>query len=238
MPREVLDARDLNLYRQVETILREQIADGELRPGDRIPSEAALGTQFGVSRDTVRQALDALGRDDLIDRHVGRGTFVRALSAQAGEAPGRATYDWQAVVAMADSAPRLIRQSGVAAPLQVARTLGVAADVPVPFLIRMFDDEPAWGVKRYVHPRFKEAMGSIAVAANFQQALAEIAGPVTVSRFWAEAIQAEPRFAMLLRCPPGSPLMSMWWIDTIAGEAVACTQMLQQGLSFAVAVHS
>ena len=43
------------LYRQIADRIREQIARGELKPGDALPTESALQTEFGVSRVTVRQ---------------------------------------------------------------------------------------------------------------------------------------------------------------------------------------
>lgn len=51
------------------------IADG-LRPGDAIPSERELCETFTVSRMTVRQAVDALVADGVLERHQGKGTFV------------------------------------------------------------------------------------------------------------------------------------------------------------------
>ncbi len=65
------------LYRQLATTLRRQIAAGEARPGDRLPSESQLIARFGVSRITVRQALSDLEREGLVERSAGRGTFVR-----------------------------------------------------------------------------------------------------------------------------------------------------------------
>lgn len=48
----------------------------ELRVGDAIPSERALSQQFGLSRMTVRQAVDALVTEGVLVREQGRGTFV------------------------------------------------------------------------------------------------------------------------------------------------------------------
>lgn len=52
------------------------MADGELPPGARLPSELDLARQFGVSRQTMRAALAALVRDGRLDRKPGRGTVV------------------------------------------------------------------------------------------------------------------------------------------------------------------
>ncbi len=60
------------------------IAAGGYRPGDRLPPERELIGRLGVSRTTLRKALDALERDGAIWRHVGKGTFVAAHGGDAG----------------------------------------------------------------------------------------------------------------------------------------------------------
>ncbi len=64
------------LYYQLESILREKINSGELAQGERLPTEAQLSKQYGVSRITVRQALASLVEEGLIERRQGLGTFV------------------------------------------------------------------------------------------------------------------------------------------------------------------
>jgi DNA-binding FadR family transcriptional regulator len=65
------------------TRLRGLIEDGDYADGGKLPPERHLSDQLGVSRATLRKALDTLERDGLIWRHVGKGTFV------AGGAPSR-----------------------------------------------------------------------------------------------------------------------------------------------------
>jgi GntR family transcriptional regulator len=65
-------------WAQIEARLSDRIASGGLAPGERLPPERELAAALGVSRMTVRQALDALARRGLVERGVGRGTFVRA----------------------------------------------------------------------------------------------------------------------------------------------------------------
>lgn len=62
--------------------------EGELRSerwkiGERMPTERDFGTYYGVARNTVRRALDALEAEGLILRHVGRGTFRAGPSGHA-----------------------------------------------------------------------------------------------------------------------------------------------------------
>lgn len=59
---------------QVREYVRELIA--ELPVGSPAPSERSLVSRFNVARMTVRQALDALVVDGILERRPGRGTFV------------------------------------------------------------------------------------------------------------------------------------------------------------------
>ncbi len=72
----VLRQRGLALYYQVAETLRMHMESGQLRPGDQLPREDELCAIFGVSRTTVRSALDLLERKGSIRRVQGRGTFV------------------------------------------------------------------------------------------------------------------------------------------------------------------
>jgi GntR family transcriptional regulator len=65
------------LYFQLRQHVRLKIEGGEWPPGERIPSENELTTKFGVSRETVRQALSELVREGLLERRQGFGTVVR-----------------------------------------------------------------------------------------------------------------------------------------------------------------
>ena len=63
-------------HRQVFEIMRSRIESGDYQPGDRIPSEAVLIEEFGVSRPTVARALQDLERRGLVKRRRGAGTYV------------------------------------------------------------------------------------------------------------------------------------------------------------------
>ena len=66
----------LPLYHQLREFLRDKIESGEWEPGRQLPGEGDLQSEFGVSRATVRQALQLLENDGLIERFQGKGTFV------------------------------------------------------------------------------------------------------------------------------------------------------------------
>lgn len=92
------------LWRTIADTLRAEIARGQWRPGERLPTEAMLAARFSVNRHTVRQATQTLADEGLLFSRRGAGVFVAAapvdypLSSRvqfhrnielAGKVPGR-----------------------------------------------------------------------------------------------------------------------------------------------------
>jgi len=73
---DVTPGAGVPLHRQLFLVLHDEIARGALAPGDVLPTEQTLCTQFGVSRITVRRALADLAGAGLIERRHGVGSFV------------------------------------------------------------------------------------------------------------------------------------------------------------------
>lgn len=66
------------LYRQLQRTLRMAIQNRVLGPDDALPAERELAEELGISRITVRKALDGLVAEGLLTRRQGAGTFVAA----------------------------------------------------------------------------------------------------------------------------------------------------------------
>lgn len=65
------------VYVQLADILRSEIKKGRLQPGEYLPAEAALEQEYGLSRTSVRKALQLLRAEGLIETSKGHGSYVR-----------------------------------------------------------------------------------------------------------------------------------------------------------------
>lgn len=65
------------LHERIRDALHARILDGTYQPGERLPTEHALCELHGVSRITIRHALEHLRRDGWVEKIHGQGTFVR-----------------------------------------------------------------------------------------------------------------------------------------------------------------
>lgn len=69
-------------YAQIADIFRQRVARGIWAKGLRLPANEELAAEFGVSRVTIRQAVDLLSREGVIEAQQGRGTFVTGTVKQ------------------------------------------------------------------------------------------------------------------------------------------------------------
>lgn len=65
---------------RIASEIMAKITDGELKPGDALPTEHSLAQTFGVSRNVVREAIARLRSDGIIDSRQGRGAVVKPVS--------------------------------------------------------------------------------------------------------------------------------------------------------------
>ncbi len=72
--------RPKKISEEIVSQIKQLISKGELKPGDRIPSERELATMLGVSRPSVREAIMVLEAMGFLDSRQGGGTFVKALT--------------------------------------------------------------------------------------------------------------------------------------------------------------
>lgn len=124
------------LYYQLVETLRERIRAGELKPGEQLPGERELSEQFGISRMTVRQALQYLIREEALVAHQGLGTFV---------AEPKLTYSPLHMLGFteemmqrgASATSRVIEQIVVAPPASVAAQLDLPDGERITKIVRL-----------------------------------------------------------------------------------------------------
>ncbi|MFJ6832919.1 GntR family transcriptional regulator [Streptomyces sp. NPDC091209] len=112
---------------EIADVLRERIRSGDLKAGDRLPTQAELADEFGVERGAVRMALRELQEDGLLS-NVSKGSPPRiAEAAPAGNGPQPTMVGLAPRLAEAFSAPRVT----IDAACLTAETLMVALGEPV-----------------------------------------------------------------------------------------------------------
>lgn len=76
-----------SLYRQVRDIIKEKIKSGEIKPGEKLPSENQLVAKYGISRPVIRHALGELVNEGWIYQEQGKGTFCLGIQSEKSDKP-------------------------------------------------------------------------------------------------------------------------------------------------------
>ena len=144
---------DLPAYEQVKTWIKQHIGSGQWKPGDPVPSEAALMQQFGISRMTVNRALRELAAEGLVTRIQGSGTRVAQLHRISSRLTIRDIHD-EVVERGHVHTTRVMRAEREKAGAEVAISLGLRAGATVfhTVLIHMENGVPIQYEDRYVNP--------------------------------------------------------------------------------------
>jgi GntR family transcriptional regulator len=124
----VIDAAWVPQHRRIEQVLRERIR--ALQPGDRLPSDADLVAEFGVSRMTARNAMQRLAEEGLVARHPGRGSFV-ASAATHRRADRLMTFSREMARRGRVPSSRLLARAIRPSTRAEAAALGLAPGAPV-----------------------------------------------------------------------------------------------------------
>ena len=73
--------RRVSVSEEIFNILHKKIISGEFNPGDKLPSQDKLASQYAVSRNTIREAINRLMVMGLVSSKQGIGTVVEPISA-------------------------------------------------------------------------------------------------------------------------------------------------------------
>jgi GntR family transcriptional regulator len=148
------NARPSPIYVRIQERVRSAIAEGTIRPGDRIWSELELSNDFNTTRATVRHALDQLVYEGLVTRQAGRGSFVATQNPMPAPIDSRHVLSFEEQVAQTGKSVtyRSPKFMMVPAPRYVAQRFGIAegADVFELERVRLIDDVPVGLETRFI----------------------------------------------------------------------------------------
>lgn len=128
--RELFRSSSGTLHAQLYDTLLTQIRSGQFEPGSKLPTEAQLVEMYGVSRMTVRRAVDDLRRAGLVERKPALGTFVRDQPLAAKIVGVHSLTDEILQLGMTPGS-RLLSQAMVEADEDIAEQLEVELGSPV-----------------------------------------------------------------------------------------------------------
>ncbi len=115
-------------YIQLSTLFRSRIEQGVWKPGERVPTVDELAAECGVARATIRQAMDALAGEGLIQRFRAKGTFVRDVLPERLWC--EVETDWSGLLRSREGARiEILGQEGGTTPPVMPEGLGRAAPV-------------------------------------------------------------------------------------------------------------
>lgn len=198
-------------YYQLRDILRNEIIAGRLGVNQKLPSERELCERYGVSRPTVREAIEALANEGLLRSEKGRGTFVAEPKIVEGllETPSGFTDAMSAQGIPFTT--RVLELALEPANTLVARELYVAEGTPVVKLVRLRSifDAPVLQVASFLLERFFAGLAAADLKSVSLYHILRTRYGVTAARAtrYMEAVAAGREQAELLGIRPGDPLM-------------------------------
>lgn len=197
-------------HAQISDRLREKIQEGSYQPDEQLPSESQLGEQFGVSRITVRRALQTLENEGLIYRRQGLGSFVRETRVSQGLVM---LTDFVEDMELAGIEARsvVVHFDPETASADVATALDVDVNAKVFRLdrLRLGDGEPFAFDRTWMVPFYAQLIQDhdLETETIYQILEDDYEISVTRGRFRIEAVNADDEVAAHLRVPAGRALL-------------------------------
>jgi GntR family transcriptional regulator len=197
------------IYVQLREILRTYIATS-CPPGSGLPSERDLAERFGLARMTVRQAIDALVGEEVIERVVGLGTFVRKpkLDLQVKLTSYSEEMQRRGMV----PAAKVLSFEQIAASAFLARELQLEEGTPLVRFRRLLlaDNEPMSVDENFIPAHRVPGLLDGEPPTSLYNVLSEQFGLVMEwGEDMIEATAASPSTARLLNVEIGSPLLKI-----------------------------
>jgi GntR family transcriptional regulator len=191
-----------SLVDATETALRERLAPGRARLGDRLPPEKDLAATLGVSRGTLRLALERLESNGEIIRRQGSGTFVGRVALGAAFSEGLEVLESYASLACRQGKQLSVRNLQVEqarTPGYVAEALGLRRGARAPRVQRtlLADGTVAAHMRDIVHPDIElpppgELRTAIESGKMVLDILVELGVPIAFARTTVRSRLVEP----------------------------------------------
>jgi len=200
------------LYAEIEEALAAEIAQGEYRPGEQLPTEDELLQRFQVSRITVRRAIQNLVSRGLLEIRRGLGTFVLSprIEAELTKLTGF-VEDMKSVGRKATA--RVVSQGVIAASARVAERLQLAKGTKVMQIkrVRLADDMPISFDETYLPlPLGKQIVrNDLRLHPIFTLLEEEYGVPLIEADYELDAVIATKAVADALQVKVGSPIFQI-----------------------------
>jgi GntR family transcriptional regulator len=213
MPSDLTETAYQPLYVQVRNMLIQRISSGQWRPGELIPNEFQLASEYNVSQGTVRKALIALEAEKLIERQQGRGTYVARHTSE------KSLFHFFRMVGLDDQRltpiSRVLSQTLVAASKDQAHRLDIVPGSPLHCVTRIRDLQGTPAIYERIY-----------IPAPLMPDLSIETGPAMIDEMYViyqerfnvtiahaserlAAVAATPEQAKLLGLEPGTPLLEI-----------------------------
>jgi GntR family transcriptional regulator, phosphonate transport system regulatory protein len=176
------------IWQNIRDTLVEEIEQGILAAGGRLPGDNELAVRFGVNRHTVRRALSRLQAEGLVRSERGRGTFV-VEDAIAYRFGAQTRFEENLLENQRIPSRRLVSSVEFAAPEHLARQLRIKAGAPI-LLATLLGEADGVPVHLYkVHfplqrlPAIGDAIKALPVARSARVSLGDLLGKAGIKNF-------------------------------------------------------
>lgn len=228
----VFDKR-LPYYLQLKSVLEEKIDRRELRPGDKLPSEAELCDKFGVSRTVVRQALKDMEYEGLIIKKKGKGAFISEPKILESFVQQLTGFHQDMAAQKRSTRSTVIELDTISCSRRITKILGLRSNARVVLLkrLRFVDDDPIQLVSSYIPYRLCPELLSADFRSQSLYHFLEERG-IFLARGYRtiEAVGATAEEASHLGLEPGSPTIRIESIGyTAEGTPVEYYEAVHRG---------
>lgn len=222
------------LWAQLRTDIERRLRSGEF--ADAFPSEMALVDQYGVSRQTVREALRRLRESGLV--HAGRGRAPKVADAEITQPQGTLYSLFASVEASGHHQRSIVRCLDARADGTIATRLELEESTPLIYLerIRLADDEPlamdrVWLPARLAAPLLDSDFTSTSLYGELDRACGI---RLTGGREYVRAIVPTSAERVLLGMPEGTAALAIDRTGELRGQPFEWRQTVVRGDRFSL----